>query len=69
MATQAGLRGFVAHLGLYLLATMAGIGANMMLAPDRLYVVFPLLIWGGAVALHCAWVMGLVGAARRNKER
>jgi len=66
---NAGLRGFVTHLGVYLFATMGGFVVNLMLAPERLYVVFPLLAWGGVVALHCAWVMGLVGTPRRNKQR
>ena len=50
------------HLAAYFAATVAGFGVNIAVAPERLFVWLPLLLWGGAVALHCAWVMGLVGA-------
>jgi len=50
------------HLAVYFTATVAGFGINIAVAPERLVVWLPLLLWGGAVAMHCAWVMGLVGA-------
>jgi len=61
---QARLKGFSWHLAVYFAATVIGFGVNIAAAPDRLVVWLPLLLWGGVVAIHCAWVMGLVGAGR-----
>ncbi len=62
MMGDARLKGFLWHLAVYFGATVAGFGVNIAIAPERLIVWLPLLLWGGAVAVQCAWVMGLVGA-------
>ena len=61
MTGNSRLKGFVLHLLVYFAATVIGFGLNIALAPERLVVWLPLLLWGGVVAIHCAWVMGLVG--------
>ncbi len=41
--------------------------ANLMLAPDYLYVIWPLLAWGVVLALHAARVMDLLPPRRRRR--
>ena len=59
------MQAFRVHIAIYLLATIVLIGGNFILAPHYLYVVWPLLFWGAAVALHAAGVMGLLPGGRR----
>ena len=59
------MRAFRMHIAIYLVATIVLIGGNFILAPHYLDVVWPLLFWGAAVALHAAFVMGLLPGGRK----
>ena len=59
------MRAFRLHIAIYLVATIVLIGANFILAPQYLYVVWPLLFWGAGVAVHAAIVMGLMPGGRK----
>ena len=54
---QARLRRFLIHLGIYFVATLVLLGANLRFAPDNPVTIWPLLAWGVVVALHGASVV------------
>jgi hypothetical protein len=56
----AGLHAFGRHLVLYFIAIVVLVPVNLLLAPDYLYVMWPLLGWGVFVAFHAARVMGIL---------
>jgi 2TM domain len=56
---------FLFHLALYFIATIVLVIVNLRLMPDDLVVVWPLLAWGVVLALHAAYVMGLLPGRRR----
>ena len=53
------LRGFLFHLIGYFAAMLAIVPANMVLAPDSVWFVLPMVGWGGVLAIHAAYAMGL----------
>jgi 2TM domain len=58
------MNAFLIHLAIYFVATVVLIAGNMWLDPSYLWVVWPLLFWGAAVALHAAGMMGLLPGSR-----
>lgn len=50
------LRGFYAHLSVYLAVNAGLLIINLFSAPGRLWVVWPLAGWGIAIAIHGASV-------------
>ncbi len=54
---QAQLRRFLIHLGIYFVATIVLLGANLRFAPDNPMTIWPLLAWGVLVAAHGARVV------------
>ena len=68
------LRGFYAHLSVYLAVNAGLLVINLFSAPCRLWVVWPLAGWGIAVVIHGASVLlggRLLGAeweARKIRE-
>jgi hypothetical protein len=61
------LRGFKLHLGGYFLAMMVILPANLVLTPETPWFVWPMVGWGGILAIHAAWVMGLFDILRPKK--
>ncbi len=53
------LRGFLWHLIGYFAAMLVILPANLILAPDVAWFVLPLVGWGGVLAIHVAYAMGL----------
>ncbi len=55
------LRGFGIHLVVYF-AVMAGlVTINLLTAPENPWFVWPGVGWGGVLAVHAAYAMGLFG--------
>lgn len=53
------LRGFGLHLMGYFVVMIVLVPVNFMTTPDEPWFVLPMVGWGGVLALHVAWVMGL----------
>ena len=53
------LRGFLFHLVGYFAAMLALVPANLILTPDTVWFVLPMVGWGGVLAIHAAYAMGL----------
>lgn len=61
---QRRLRGFGLHLAGYFVIMIAAVGLNFWLTPDRMWFVLPMVGWGGVLAIHAAYAMGLFKAFR-----
>ena len=46
------LRGFYIHLTVYVIVNLGLFIINMMMSPETLWFIWPLMGWGIAVALH-----------------
>ncbi len=53
------LRGFLIHLIGYFTAMLVIVPLNLVLTPDFAWFVLPMVGWGGVLAIHVAWAMGL----------
>lgn len=53
------LRGFRYHLAGYVLVMTILVPANLMTTPENPWFVWPMVGWGGVLAVHTAWVMEL----------
>ena len=53
------LRGFKLHLAAYFLVMMVLVPVNLLTTPENPWFVWPMVGWGGALAIHTAWAMGL----------
>lgn len=58
-ARQRRMRGFRYHLAGYFLVMAILVPANLMTTPDNPWFVWPMVGWGGVLAVHTAWVMEL----------
>ncbi|MFQ5784089.1 MAG: 2TM domain-containing protein [Alphaproteobacteria bacterium] len=58
------LRGFVVHLAGYFVVAAVLVVVNLATAPENPWFVWPLVGWGGILAFHVAFVMGLFGTRR-----
>jgi hypothetical protein len=57
------LRGFGWHLLAYGIAVLTLYVANRMSMPENPWFIWPMVGWGGVLAIHVAHVMGLFGTA------
>ncbi len=55
------LRGFLNHLIGYFTIMAVLVPVNFLLTPERIWFVFPMVAWGAVLAVHVAYVMGLLG--------
>lgn len=55
------LRGFLNHLIGYLVVMVALVAVNFAFTPETPWFVWPMVGWGGVLAIHVAYVMGLFG--------
>ena len=55
------LRGFRIHLIGYFVVMAVLVAANMIFTPEQPWFVWPMVGWGGVLAFHVAYVMGLFG--------
>ncbi|MDH3231308.1 MAG: 2TM domain-containing protein [Alphaproteobacteria bacterium] len=53
------LRGFVWHLIGYFAAMLVIVPVNLILTPETVWFVLPMVGWGGVLAIHVAYAMGL----------
>ncbi|MEK7245336.1 MAG: 2TM domain-containing protein [Pseudomonadota bacterium] len=53
------LLGFGRHLAGYFAAMVALVGVNMMTMPENPWFVWPMVGYGGVLAIHAAYAMGL----------
>ena len=53
------LKGLKVHFGLYFALVVVLAATNMLTTPETPWFVWPMVGWGGVLAIHTAWVMGL----------
>ena len=53
------LRGFGLHLVGYFVAMAVLVAVNLATAPENPWFVWPMVGWGGILAFHAAYAMGL----------
>ncbi len=58
------LRGFGLHLAGYGVGIVALGVVNMLTNPENPWFVWPMVGWGGVLAIHAAFAMGLFGGSR-----
>ena len=54
------IKGFYIHLTVYVIVNLFLFALNMIVSPDILWFIWPLLGWGVAVAIHALSVFGFV---------
>jgi len=52
------LKGFYVHLGVYVTVNLLLFLINMIVSPDLLWFIWPLMGWGIAIVLHAFRVFG-----------
>ncbi len=57
------LRGFGLHLAGYFVVVVALAAINMLSNPENPWFVWPMVGWGGVLAIHAAFAMGLFGGS------
>ncbi len=57
------LRGFGLHLAGYFVVVVALAAINMLSSPENPWFVWPMVGWGGVLAVHVAFAMGLFGGS------
>ena len=57
------LRGFGLHLVGYSVVIVALVALNMLSNPETPWFVWPMVGWGGVLAIHAAFAMGLFGGS------
>jgi hypothetical protein len=61
------LRGFQLHLLAYAVVAGGLAALNLAYDPERIWFVWPMVGWGGPLAIHAAYVMGLFGSRGRTR--
>ncbi len=57
------LRGFGLHLVVYGVVCVALVAINLLSNPENPWFVWPMVGWGGVLAIHAAFAMGLFGGS------
>jgi hypothetical protein len=57
------LRGFGLHIAGYFVVVVALAAINMLSNPENPWFVWPMVGWGGVLAVHAAFAMGLFGGS------
>ncbi len=57
------LRGFGLHIAGYGIVMVVLVAINMLSNPDNPWFVWPMVGWGGVLAIHAAFAMGLFGGS------
>ena len=55
------IKGFYIHLTVYVVVNLMLFSINMIVSPDSLWFIWPLMGWGVAVAIHALSVFGFGG--------
>lgn len=53
------LKGFRVHLLGYFVVAVLLVAVNLLLTPGTVWFVWPIVGWGGVLAIHAAYAMGL----------
>ena len=61
-AARRRLRGFGWHLAGYFVVMAGLVAVNLLASPETPWFVWPGVGWGGVLAVHAAFAMGLFGA-------
>ena len=61
------LKGFAFHLLGYFIAMFILVPLNVFVYDSSIWVVFPLVGWGSALAIHAAFILGLFGSSASNQ--
>ena len=61
------LLGFGRHLAGYFVAMLALVVVNMTTAPENPWFIWPMVGYGGVLAIHAAYVMGLFDGFVRGR--
>ena len=61
--TRRRLRGFGLQLAGYVGVVVALVAINMLSNPENPWFVWPMVGWGGVLAVHAAFAMGLFGGS------
>jgi len=62
------LKVFGTHMAGYFVVMIIIVPLNMIYSPERPWFFFPMIGWGSVLALHAAYVMGLVEIFRKDNE-
>ncbi len=54
------MRHFAFHLLGYFVVMLIIVPVNVAMSPEKLWFVLPMVGWGAVLAVHVAWVMGLL---------
>ncbi len=57
------LRGFGLHIAGYGIVMVVLVAINMLSNPENPWFVWPMVGWGGVLAIHAAFAMGLFGGS------
>ena len=57
------LRGFGIHIVGYFVVVVSLAAINMLSNPENPWFVWPMVGWGGVLAVHAAFAMGLFGGS------
>ena len=57
------LRGFGLHLAGYGVVMVVLVAVNLLSNPENPWFVWPMVGWGGVLAIHAAFAMGLFGGS------
>ncbi|MBM3565942.1 MAG: 2TM domain-containing protein [Alphaproteobacteria bacterium] len=60
------LVGFGRHLAMYFAAMIVLVAVNMAWTPENPWFMWPMVGYGGVLAIHAAYVMGLFDAFSRK---
>ena len=65
-ASRRRLRGFVLHLAGYFVVMAALVAINLATEAEEPWFLLPVVGWGGVLALHAAYAMGLFAFLKRR---
>lgn len=60
------LRQFIWHIAFYMAAMAVLVPVNLLTNPENPWFLLPMVGWGGILALHVAYVMGLFDIFKKD---
>ncbi|MEQ8664599.1 MAG: 2TM domain-containing protein [Rhodospirillales bacterium] len=61
------LRGLALHFGAFIVVIALLAVVDFAFFPERVYVIFPAVLWGAPLSLHTAYAMGLFDMFKRDR--
>lgn len=62
------LRGLAFHFGAFLIAIAVIAVIDFLFFPERVYTIFPAVLWGAPLSLHVAYAMGLFDVFKKAER-